>query len=120
METKVQVKIIAAYNGHAIKQNGNVDINFKCAYDELVNSIQMIQMLNNDINVGVRLAEQKPIKLGVFRLKGLKVDHDGESIITLNSQVDFVETDNLNSIITNDKFEVRFTSVVETEEKEEE
>lgn len=120
MEKKVTVKMISSYNGHSIKQNGNVDVALKCTYGELVNAVQCVQLLNNDISLAVKLPDEKPFKLGTFRLKELKIDNDGESVVKFNSQVSFVETDNLNRLVTDGEFQVRLESEVDVGEAEEE
>lgn len=116
MESKVQVKTVANYGGHAIKPNGNVDLKLKCEYSELTGSVQMLQMLNNDITVLCKLPSSKPLKIGVFRLKNMNIDHDGQSVVTLNSQVDFVEVDNITQLITDEKFQLRMEAEIENEE----
>jgi hypothetical protein len=115
MEKKVLVKAIATYNGHNIKQSGSVDLSLVCPYDELANYIQLIQMLNNDVNLAIRMAGDKPFKLGMFKIKEIKVCDDGEGVIKFNSMTDFVEVDNLNKMVTKDRFEVRFTAEIEIE-----
>lgn len=116
---ELRVKTIASYKGHSIKSNGNVDLTLKCSYSEITDSVKLLQMLNNDITLTVKLPDRKPDSLGVFRLKSLKFDHDGESVIMLNSQVDFVEVGNISNIITNESFQVRFDAEIENEEFEE-
>ena len=55
-EKKVVVKEVVNYKGHSVKANGSVDLSFSAMYDELTNTIQCLQMLNNDVDI-VLLAE---------------------------------------------------------------
>ena len=57
-------------------------------------------------------------KLGMMRLKEAKVDGDGESIIKLNGLSDYVELDNLNSLIAGEEFAVLYKGEVEEEDEE--
>lgn len=120
MTRKVEVKMVAQHNNHGLKANGNVDVSLKARYDEITNAMQLLQMLNNDIIVSVKVAGGKPVKLGMFRLNGLNFNHDGESTIKLNSTNDFVEVDNLNVMVTSEPFNVRFVAKVEMEDDEDE
>lgn len=115
----IKIKSVCSYNGHSLKANGNVNFSLKAKYDQLVNTIGLTQLLNNDVNIVVKRPDQKPNKLGSFRINGIKIDHDGESVISLNSMNDFVEVDELNSIVTTDPFQVMFSAEIELEEGDE-
>ena len=114
---KVSVTFVTQYNGHNLKPNGNVDIAFKSDYSELANGIQLSMMLNNDVSIEVKLPDSKErISLGTFRLKELKIQSDGESVIRFNSMTDFVEVDALNKLVTSERFKVRCAAEIELEE----
>ena len=120
---KSKVKAMCSYGGHGIKMNGNVDLTMKSKYSEMPNYIQLIQMLNNDVTISVKTVDGA-FGLGVFRVKEIKVDHDGEGILKFNSLNDFVETDNLNRLITagatTTEFGVTFEADIELEDSTEE
>ena len=116
---EVKVGMVGTYNGHSLKQSGSVDLTFKCPYSELTEYIKSIQMLNNDVSIMVKLAGEKPLKLGMFRIKEIRVDGDGEGTLKFNSINDYVEVNNLNKIITKEPFKIRLRSDVEIEEEEE-
>lgn len=120
---KAKVKAMCSYGGHGIKVNGNVDLTLRSKYSELPNYIKLIQMLNNDVTITVKTVDDK-FGLGVFRVKEIKVDHDGEGILKFNSLNDFVETDNLNKLIsagaTTTEFGVTFEADIELEDSTEE
>lgn len=117
---EIKIKGVASYKGHSLSNNGNVNLSFHFRYDELVNIIQLIQMLNNDVYVAVKIPDHPVKKLGFFRIKNINIEDDGESTLKLNSQNDFVEVDNLNSIVTREEFKIQFLSNIELEEKENE
>lgn len=117
---KKEIKSVCVYCGHSIKQSGAIDLKLKSKYEDLVNSVQLLQMLNNDVSVLVKLPDQKKeFSLGSFRLNKLSVDHDGESLIVLNSTNEFVEIDNINDIVTQEPFRVTFKAEIEEEETQE-
>lgn len=117
---EAKVKTVARYAGHSLNQNGSVNLTFKCDYSELTEYIQLIQMLNNDVNIGVRIAGEKPLKLGMFRIKEIKIDGDGEGTLKFNSTNDFVEVNNLNKIVVKEPFQVMFVAKIEIEEEDDE
>jgi len=119
---KVRVKQIVAYNGHSIKANGSVDFNLLASYSELVNTIKLTQLLNEDINIIVKV-DNKQLKLGMFKIKNIVIDGDGESKIRFNGLSDYIEMDNLNSLpLKSDdvkEFPIMYVSDVEDTENDE-
>lgn len=95
-----KVKSIVVNGGYNVSANGSVNLKFISGYSELVNTIKLQQMLNNDVTIKARIPipEGKPqvLKLGVFRVKSTTIDGDGESKIQFNGLADYVEMDNLN------------------------
>ena len=87
---------VVTYGGHSLSSNGSVSLTLKAGYSELTKTIQVIQMLNEDVAVKAKLAGQKPMKLGSFKIKDIKIDGDGESVLKFAGISDYVEMDNLN------------------------
>lgn len=120
----VKVKQVVKYDGHSLSSNGSVNFKLRASYSELVNSIKLMQMLNNDVIIKAKIPGSRVMKLGIFRIKQIVFDGDGESRITFNGLNDFIEMDNLNllplknSEETNE-FQVLYESNVEEEENEE-
>lgn len=111
----VKIKEVVTYAGHSLKANGAVDFTLKAAYSELANSIQMMQMLNNDVEIKAKLPGHKPMKLGTFRIKQIVVDGDGESILKFNGLNDYIEMDNLNLLPLNKDDNKEFQILAEAE-----
>lgn len=116
---QVSIKEIVSYKGHSVKANGNIDITFSAMFDQLTNSIEILQLLNSDTKITAKLAGAKPISLGVFTLKSLSINANGESTIKFVSLTDYVEIDNLNEIIAQENFQVRMEGKIETEDEKE-
>ena len=116
---KINVKAVASYKGHSIRENGKISLSLKLRYDELTNTILMMQMLNNDVAMDVKLAGEKPMKLGTFRINGFSIDGDGESTVKFESLIDYVEMDNINNMVAKEPFQVKLLAVVEEEENDE-
>ena len=116
----IKVKQVVVYGGHSLKANGAVDFTLKSAYSELVNTIQLMQMLNNDVNIKAKLPGNKPMKLGMFRIKQIIIDGDGESILKFNGLNDHIEMDNLNLLPLNTDDDKEFVVMMEAEIEEEE
>lgn len=96
MSKKLKVMQVVTYGGHSLSSNGSVSLTLKAEYSELTKTIQVIQMLNEDVAVKAKLAGQKPMKLGSFKIKDIKIDGDGESVLKFAGISDYVEMDNLN------------------------
>ena len=118
----IKVKEVVKYGGHNLSANGSVNLTLKASYSELTNSVKVMQMLNNDVNIKVKVPGEKAIKLGIFRIKEIRVEGDGESIIKLNGLNDYIEMDNLNYLpikgSENEEFAVMMEAEIEIEEKE--
>lgn len=120
---KVDVSFMCSYNGHNITNNGIVNLKLKARYSELVNYIQLVQMLNNDITLMIKQADQKPFSCGVFSLKELKIVDDGEALIQLKSESQSVEVNNLNLLvmdIAGSEFKAKFSAEIELEDEDDE
>ena len=116
---EVKVKEVVTYGGHSLKANGAVDFTLKASYSELTNSIKLMQMLNNDVNIKAKVPGGKAMKLGIFRVKQIVVDGDGESVLKFNGLNDHIEMDNLNMLPLNDSETKEFVVLMETEIEEE-
>lgn len=119
MITSVSVKEVVKYDGHNVSANGSVNFNLRADYSELVNTIQVMQMLNNDVTIKAKLPDRKPFKLGVFRIKQIVIDGDGESKLKFNGLNDYIEMDNLNQLPLNSddtkQFIIMFSADIESE-----
>lgn len=116
----IKVKEVVGYKGHNISANGSVNLTLCADYSELKNTIMAMQMLNNDVKVKAKLPGSSVIKLGIFRIRDIRIDGDGESIIKFNGLNDYIEMDNLNMLVTNERFNVMFEAEIEEESNDNE
>ena len=119
-EMIVKVKEVVKYGGHSLSANGSVNFTLKASYSELTNTINMMQMLNNDVIIKAKLPASKPMKLGMFRIKQIVIDGDGESILKFNGLNDYIEMDNLNLLPLNNDDNKEFIVMMEAEVEMEE
>ena len=117
---KAKVKGMYAYRGHNVSANGSVNLTLSGKYSQLTSSVQLLQMLNNDVIIQIKMGAEKSFKIGSFRIKNVAFDGDGESILKFNSLNDFVDIDKMNDLITKDEFAVMFTANIEEEDDESE
>lgn len=111
----VKVKEVVKYGGHSLSANGSVNFTLKAQYSELPNTIKLMQMLNNDVNIKAKVPGGKPMKLGFFRVKQIVIDGDGESTIKFNGLNDYIEMDNLNLLPLNTDENKEFVVLMETD-----
>lgn len=113
---KIRIKEVVTYNGHKVKGNGKLDLSFKANYDELVNSIQVLQMLNNDIKIKAKISGTPAYDLGVFRIARVQVNGDGESVLNLTTLTDYAEVNNISQLVGVDMCQVLMEADIEEEE----
>ena len=116
---QIRVKEVVKYGGHSLSANGSVNLTLKADYSELVNTIQVQQMLNNDVSIKAKLPGGKPMKLGMFRVKNITIDGDGESTLKFNGLNDYIEMDNLNLLPTKGSGDEMFVVMMEAQIEEE-
>lgn len=116
---KINVKGVVSYRGHSVKANGNMEISFKAMYSEITNSMQVLQLLNNDVKITAKLPGTKPVVLGTYNVKNVMFDGDGESVLKFVSLVEFVEMDNINTLVSQENFQIKIEGDVETENENE-
>lgn len=119
--TLIKVKQVVTYGGHTLSASGSVNFTLKAKYPELVNTIQLMQMLNNDVMIKAKIPGHKPMKLGSFRIKSIQVEDDGDSVIKFNGLNDYIEMDNLNTLPTgtnSEEFVVMMEAEIEQEDND--
>ena len=116
---QIRVREVVKYGGHSLSANGSVNLTLKADYSELVNTIQVQQMLNNDVSIKAKLPGGKPMRLGMFRVKSTTIDGDGESILKFNGLNDYIEMDNLNLLPTKGSGDEMFVVMMEADVEEE-
>lgn len=120
----IKISQVVSYGGHSLASSGSVNLTLKGTYSELTKTIQLHQLLNNDITVKAKVPGYGPMSLGLFRIKSLSTSGDGCSTIKLNGLNTFVEMDNLNMLPTKqdddgDYFIVRYEAEIDEEGEEE-
>lgn len=120
MAQNFKIKEVVKYNGHKVKANGTLDLSFKAMYSEITNSMSLLQLLNNDVRIKVKLPGSKPMDIGMFRISKVIFDDDGESTLNFTTLSDYVEMDNLNRLVGAEEFQMLMESNVELEDDESE
>lgn len=118
METKkIAIKEIVNYKGHSVKPNGTVDISFSAMYDQITSSIGVLQLLNENVKILAKLPGRDPMELGNFMVKGVSFSKDGTSVIKFHTLTDYVEMDNINTVVVPDIFQLRMEAQVNVKEE---
>lgn len=112
----VKIKTVASYGGHNVNQAGSVSLKLVFSYDTITKYIQAIQMLNENVNLLAVINGEK-IKLGSFMINSINIDHDGSGKIKFNSQLDYVEIDNISKLINSDLFKIMLQAEIDVEEE---
>lgn len=125
MSEHVEVEQVVTSGGYSINANGVAHITFKSKYGELVNTVNMLQFLNNDIDVTAFVPGEKPSKVARFmRIKNISVDGDGEQTVKLQGVSEFIDIEELSKLPFKNaeipEFKVQFASNIEIENSDEE
>lgn len=123
----LKVKQVVTNAGYRVGANGSVFISFAAKYSELTNTIKLQQLLNNDVEIKVKVptgtGKPQVLNLGNFRVKRTTIDDDGESKVEFNGITDYIEMDNLNKLPLNSddlkEFTILVTADIESEDGEE-
>lgn len=123
MSEHIEVEQVVTSGGYSISANGVANVTFKSKYGELVNTVNMLQLLNNDIDVTAFVPGEKPSKVARFmRIKNISVDGDGEQTVKLQGVSEFVDVEELSKLPFKNaeipEFKVQFVSDVEVESDE--
>lgn len=102
MVKKISVKTFANYKAHSVNGKGVVKLTISIAYADLSDAVKLLQLLNSDVNVRAKFGNEKPIKIGTFKIDKFAVDRDGNVKLTFNSFTDYVEFDKIANLITED------------------
>lgn len=117
---KVSITSICQYFGHQIKKNKLLELKLKFAYEERVNMAQMLLLVGQDISLFVRQGKGQILKVGEFNFGGLAIDRDGEGVIKLSADVDYVEHANLMQFIGSENLlKIRLVAEIELEDEDE-
>lgn len=111
----VKVQEVVNYGGHTLAANGKVTLTLNAAYSELSNTVQISQMLNEDVTIKARVPGKKAVMLGSFRVSKIEVFDDGESRVKFSGISDYVEMDNLNSLPLKGEDVPEFRVLIEAE-----
>lgn len=115
-EKKIKFKLIGRYNGHNAKPNKAFTTGFTFGYDQLKDSVQCLQLLNENVEVVVKIADGKPLPLGMFMIEGYNVNRDGEATVKLNTTLDYVEEGNFTDL-AKELITVMFRASINIEEE---
>lgn len=119
---KIDIEQVVTSGGYSINANGIAMVTFKSKYGELVNTVNMLQLLNNDVDVIAKVPGEKDRAVGkYFRIKQIIVDGDGEQTVKLQGVSEFVDTESLASLPFKNaevpEFRVHLTSSIELEDE---
>lgn len=122
MRTQIKILMVANYKAHSTNRAGAVKLSFTAQYDQIIKTVNLLQLLKENVDVYVRhpKVEEKTdtVKVGTFLIDGISIDKNGISTIKLMSVMDSVDTDAMRDIVTLDNLKVKFDGMVEVEESE--
>lgn len=115
MAKDVKFKAVGNYKGHSVKANGILELNVGYKYDELTNTVLATQLLNENVTIIAKLPAGAET-LGSFMVKNISIDHDGNSVIRYNSNMDHVEANVVNDLARQKNEDIRFMFKASIEE----
>lgn len=122
-EQDISIRQVVTYANHNRRANGAVTLNLNAEYSELVHTIELQQLLSQDVSIVAKVVGEREYPLGLFRVKKTTILDDGESKLQFEGLSDFVEVDNLNNLpLKSDdvpQFVVTYSASVELEDEDE-
>jgi len=112
----ISVKLSGDYVGHAMKKNQTIDLSFKFLAIERANAMEILSMVNQNIEVIARAGINKPIKIGLFNFNGWSCSRDGDVMLKLQSDRDFVDMPNIDIIAKADILTLMFKCEIEMDD----
>lgn len=94
---KVTMKFVGTNNGFSIKKNGLVDLKIECDGTQLARVLQILSLANDEFSVGAKTPDGNVV-LGKFMFKGLNIDRDGETKLTLQADKESVALSEIEKI----------------------
>lgn len=119
-DKQVMARIVGKFDGTNVTAKGVVDLKFKLPYDEILNYIKTLQMLNNNINVTSQIVPNPELDLGIFMIKSLNIGGDGEAKFCLTTTTVSAEMDNVNKLSSDigANVVITLTAAIEPEDEE--
>lgn len=116
---KIDILAVGQYNGHITKRNRLLELRFKFSYDERTSLAKILFLVGQNIEVSVKAPDKKPVKLGTYNFQALNIDRDGQGHLKIITDIDYVEHENLVSIINdNELLKIKLSAEIELEENE--
>uniref|UniRef100_A0AAU8AYL7 Uncharacterized protein n=1 Tax=Dulem virus 36 TaxID=3145754 RepID=A0AAU8AYL7_9CAUD len=113
MQKEFRQKGVATFEGLQVGKTKTVVLTVKLRYDEVLTSVELLQGLNTDITIYAKLADRKPMNLGLFMIGGINFDKDGNAKIPFKSMVDNVNLDNLVQLVDEEYIQLMFRAIIE-------
>lgn len=130
MERKLEAEFIARLSNHSCNNKEIVTVAFECSYDQIVETMKIIALINNDINLSFTKPSMNGdiIDLGYYRFDKLTYANDGSSKIVFKGVLEkpggtgYAKMDNVNMIRSVDsnieELKLFLSAVIDTEDEE--
>lgn len=93
-EEKTIIKLVGLNNGLSIKPNGLVEVKIEADGEQLIKALTLLQIAGHEFKVGTVFDGEKAV-FGKFGFYAMKIDRDGCSTITLRSDIEAVNIENI-------------------------
>lgn len=116
----IGITAIGLYDGHVVKKNKLVVLKFKFSYDERINMIKAIAFVGQNVKIIAKIGSEKAKPLGIYNFQELKIDRDGQAMVTFSTELEYVENENLSEIVGDELLKIRMSADVIVEDNEDE
>lgn len=119
-ELEISIEQVVTSGGYSISANGVLTVTLKSSYSCIKETMSLLQMLNNDIELKAKVPGEKDKALGkYFRIKQITIDGDGEQSIRLQGLTEFSDVNEISLLPFKNsevpEFKVFYSSLVEVE-----
>lgn len=113
---KVTINQHVEYKGHNVKSGGAVTLTFLAPYDEITKSMNLLQLISEDVGIKAKMPGGSPEFVGMFMINGVNFAKDGKSTIKFTSINTAVNMEPLMNMVENGRFQVQYSGEVEIED----
>lgn len=86
----MKVIFTGVYDGHTTKKDGTITLHFKAPLSELSQAMKTVMAVGKMSKLALH-ARGKEIRMGTIVFEALKIDRDGESKVSFNTDVELAE-----------------------------
>lgn len=105
MENDNLIKAFAIYNGHTIRKNFDVELKLLFVDTQMPNALQFVAGIGRQVMLKAVMGKEK-LYIGTFNVNRINIDKNGNTNISLMSNRDYVNLENIEKLMVEEEIKV--------------